>query len=133
MLKEHFFIRMLIQVANGNVFKWPGEENIRIYLKYRPVDEVKRLYDLGLLKDIDLYKTGFKYPMFVINFGSINKKEWRIHVPEEIQLLANNNLENGLILKDICKYDTRIYSDGHATGDERDIPRDGRLHIKEQY
>lgn len=128
-----FIIRMLIHVAEGNVFLWPGKDNIRILLKYKPLDEIKYLFDKGKITDIDLHKSGFKYPIFVIDFGNINKKDWRIHVPRSIQLIANENLENGMTLVKYIKNGGDIHFNGFNSGDARDIPRSGYINIEEQY
>ena len=93
-----FMTKMLLHVAEGDIFTFPGKTGAHILLK--PVDDknVRTARKNGKMKDIDIVKANFKVPTFVYDFGPHNmRKDITVRVPKYLYMIAVHNAEEGKI------------------------------------
>lgn len=64
-----FLSKLLLRVAQGDIFVFPGKTGSSICLKQIPDKEVKLLRQRGRYSNYDLIRADFKIPRFVLDFG----------------------------------------------------------------
>lgn len=93
-----FIKLMLLRVAEGDVFMFPGRTGAYIALKPIKDEFVKKARQNGKMQEIDLIKSNFKVPLFVYDFGPYNhKRDAVVHVPKYLYRKALRNAEEGKI------------------------------------
>ena len=93
-----FLTKMLLHVAEGDIFKFPGRTGAHIVLK--PINDryVRKARQNGNMKDIDIVKANFKVPMFIYDFGPTKmRRDVVVYVPKYLYMIAVHNVEEGKV------------------------------------
>ena len=91
-----FFDILMRRVADGDTFILPGSTGSTISLEAIPDNEVKKLRQAGKYTEIDIIKSNFKIPRFILSFGPNRRAtNAQIHVPTRIRDIAFRNAEEG--------------------------------------
>ena len=92
--------KILERVAEGDIFLVENNSNSHIMLEPFPDEEVKNLRKAGTYKNVDMMKTRYRIPRFVLY---LNNKEFNdryrriIRVPKELAAKAIKALEEGKV------------------------------------
>lgn len=92
--------KILERVAIGDIFLVENNSNSHILLEPFPNEEVKNLRKAGAYKNVDMMKTNYRIPRFVLylNDREFNLRYRRIiRVPKELAAKAIKALEDGLV------------------------------------
>jgi hypothetical protein len=90
-----FLRKLLIRVADGGMYMFPGRTKAHMVLKSMSIEDVKRLRQLGKYRDYDIIRADFKIPQFFVDFGPYARQwDFEVIVPKEIQNRAFRNAEN---------------------------------------
>jgi hypothetical protein len=93
-----FIKKVLLRVADGDLYMFPGRTKAHIVLKSPPLDVVKRLRQEGYYRDYDIIRANFKIPAFHVDFGPYSRLwDCKVIVPRSIGNRALRNAENGKI------------------------------------
>ena len=91
-----FLFRVLEEVANGELFMYPGRTRANICLKPIAKDRVKVLKSKGKYDNINTIASGGKIPQFRFDFGpNTMRRDISIYVPKHLSDLAIQNAEEG--------------------------------------
>jgi len=86
--------KVLLRVANGDVFVLPGTTGAYIALKKLPDASARKILQKGRYSNYDIAKAGYVIPIFVFDFGPKKlRKDASIYVPRYISDIALRNAE----------------------------------------